>query len=117
MKTVTLIKARQKIMASIPFDGSIVEIVSVMNDMYEMDCYMTEDEMISVEGPDDHIQLSPESFIAAVQHTIQVSGSEEIAEYYSYLTGKKYSTYREIEESDEHPETVLIMSGWDSGRK
>ena len=39
MKTVTLIKARQEIMASIPFDGSIVEIVSVMNDMYEMDCY------------------------------------------------------------------------------
>jgi hypothetical protein len=112
MKTVTLFKARQEIMTSIPFDGSIVEIVSVMNDMYEMDCYMTEDEMISVEGPDDHIHLSPESFIAAVQHTIQVAAAEEIAEYYSYLTGKKYSTYKETGESDEHPETVLILSGW-----
>lgn len=113
MKTVTLFKARREIMESIPFDGSIVEIVSVMNDMYEMDCYMEEDDMISVQGPaDEHISLSPESFIAAVQHTIQTCGSEEVAEYYSYLTGKKYIAYKETGESDEHPETVLIMAGW-----
>ena len=119
MKTVTLFKARQGIMESIPFGSSIVDIVSTMNDIYEMDCYMTEDDMVLVKnanGESEHsngdILLDPESFIEAVKHSIRASSAEDIAEYYSYLTGKSYIPYKELGESDEHPETVLIMSNW-----
>ena len=119
MKTVTLFKARQGIMESIPFGSSIVDIVSTMNDIYEMDCYMTEDDMVLVKNANDEsehsngdILLDPESFIEAVKHSIRASSAEDIAEYYSYLTGKSYIPYKELGESDEHPETVLIMSNW-----
>ena len=102
-------------MESIPFYGNIIEVVSVMNDVYEMDCYIAEDDMVSVEGPaNEHILLNSESFIEAVKLTIRSCGAEEVAEYYSYLTGKKYIPYKETGESDEHPETVLIMTGWNS---
>ena len=85
MKTVTLFKARTEITESIPFGSSIVEVVSVMNDIYEMDCYMTEDGMVQIKNANDEsehsngdILLDPESFIEAVKHSIRVSSAEDI---------------------------------------